>query len=401
MVAVVAEVYDTGISYGIVLMASFILGAILLGILSLKIREFGRKQGIYNLPDFFHKKFDKKNKTLAGILQVLLLFVWVGIQAVAFASLATVLVGISFDVALILVSVVTILYTAVGGLKIDIVSDFIQFWVILCMFIVVMVLGVLEVGSISSLFTQVPQGHFSLLGFGGISWFVGGVLVSGFLYMAGTHHWQRILAAKNKNVARKSFYYSIPFLIIIAVLAIGMGLVSSVMLEGINKDSAIFLLIENLLSPIGVGIALAAILAVIMSSIDSLLIGGSTVIYRSWFKRKFRPKKELFYARLITALFGVIGFAIAFIVPNIITLSLFQAYFALIFVPPIMAGLYSKKTSSNAVFWSLIIPFVVLVVLFPIVGKNTFLINVPLGVLIIVFYDKIKSSTMFHNKNRS
>lgn len=51
-----------------------------------------------------------------------------------------------------------------------------------------------------------------------------------------------------------------------------------------------------------VGIGFASILAVIMSSIDSLLIGGSTIIYREIFKnKKSSSKKNIFYARLITA----------------------------------------------------------------------------------------------------
>jgi len=389
-VAIVAEVYNSGISYGLVLPVGFIIGAILLAIFSGKIREFGEKEGIYTLADFFKKRFDAKNNMLVGILQIFLLFVWVAIQAVAFASLASVLVGFDYNIALILVSLVTIIYTAIGGLKIDIISDFIQFWIIFIMFAIVAVLGIAEIGGIGNLFAQVPQGHLNPFAFGGASWFIGGIILSGFLFVAGTHHWQRILSARSEKIAKKSFYYSIPFLFLISIFALIMGLVASIILIDINKNTAIFALMEELLPPIAFGIALAAILAVIMSSIDSLLIGGSTIVYRGLFrKNEFVSKKELFFARTITVLFGFISFFIAFMVPNIITLSLFQSYFALIFIPPIIAGLYSKKTSSNASFWSLIIPFVFLIVFFSIIGKNIFLITTPMGILIIVFYDKI------------
>jgi len=108
-----------------------------------------------------------------------------------------------------------------------------------------------------------------------------------------------------------------------------------------------------------------------MSSIDSLLIGGSTIVYRELSnKRKFSSKKELFYARLITTLFGILGFLVAFMIPNIVTLTLFVTYLAIIFVPPIFAGLYSKKISANASFYSLLIPFLILVTLFTVIGKT-------------------------------
>ena len=100
-------------------------------------------------------------------------------------------------------------------------------------------------------------------------------------------------------------------------------------------------------------------------------------------------KKEIFYARLITAVFGIGGFLIAFLIPNIITLSLLVTYLALIFVPPIIAGIYSKKTTANASFYSIIIPTILLFVLFPFLKENTFTITSPLGILMIIFYDKV------------
>jgi Na+/pantothenate symporter len=43
-----------------------------------------------------------------------------------------------------------------------------------------------------------------------------------------------------------------------------------------------------------------------MSSIDSLLIGGSTIIYKSIFKKdQIESKKKMFFARLITTIFGI------------------------------------------------------------------------------------------------
>ena len=127
-VAIVAEVYNSGISYGIVLPVSFVVGAVLLAVFYSKIREFGEREGIYTLADFFSKRFDTKNKLVVGIFQIFLLFVWIAIQAVAFASLASVLTGLDYNVALILASLITIMYASVGGLKVDIITDFIQFW---------------------------------------------------------------------------------------------------------------------------------------------------------------------------------------------------------------------------------------------------------------------------------
>jgi len=390
VVAIVSEVYNSGISYGLALPISFVAGMLILGIMAKKIKTIGDEYEAHTIVDFFAKRFDRKNKILTGILQILLLTIWIGVQAIAIASLASVLVGLEYEIALILSAVVVILYTAIGGLKIDIITDFIQFWIILIVFLILAFIGYSEVGGISNLLSNVPQGHLNPFGFGGIGWMIGVIVLSGFIYLGNTTHWQRIFSADNEKTARNSFYLSIPFVILLGFIVLFLGLVSSVLLSGIKQEFAIFLLMDKILPPSLVGIGFASILAVIMSSIDSLLIGGSAIIYRGLFdKNELNSKKKMLYARLITAIFGTIGFLVAFLIPNIITLSLLVTYLALIFVPPIIAGIYSKKTTSNASFYSIIIPTILLLVLFPFLKESTFAITSPLGILMIIFYDKI------------
>lgn len=389
-VAIVSEVYNSGISYGLALPVSFVAGMIILGILSKKIKIMGDKYDAYSIVDFFEKRFNHRNKVLVGLLQLFLLMVWMGIQAVAIGTLANFLIGINYNLAIILALGLTILYTTIGGLKADIISDFIQFWIVLIVFSIMAVLGYIEVGGFSNLISQLPEGHLNPFAFGGISWFIGAITLSGFMYITGTHHWQRILSTKNEKTAQKSFFLSIPFMIILSLIVLFFGLLAAVLLSGINQDAALYLLMYKISPPWLVGVGFAAIIAIITNSIDSLIVGGSAIVYTAIFKKhQFDNKKEVFYAKLITALFGIFGGLVAFLVPNIITLSLFVTYLALILVPAIFAGFYSTKISANAVFYSILVPFILLLISFPFVGKNTFLITTLSAVLIILFYDKI------------
>ncbi len=389
-VAIVSEVYNSGISYGLALPISFVVGMLILGLMAKKIKAIGDEYNAYTIVDFFAVRFGTKNKILTEFLQIFLLVIWIAVQAIAVTSMASILVGIEFEIALFLAAMVTILYTSVGGLKIDIITDFVQFWIIFVIFIIMAFAGYFEVGGISNLITNLPEGHLNPFGFGGIGWMIGAIVLSGFLYLGNTTHWQRIFSAENQKTARNSFLLAIPFVAILGVITLFLGLVASVLLSGIEQDTAMFLLMDKILPPALVGIGFASILAVIMSSIDSLLIGGSTIIYKAMFrKNQFDSRKEIFYARMITALFGLSGFLLAFLIPNIITLSLLVTYLALIFVPPIIAGIYSKKTSADACFFSILIPAILLFVLYPFLKENTFVITSPLGILIIIFYDMV------------
>ena len=388
-VAIVSEVYNTGISYGIALPISFIVGMFILGLAAKKIKTIGDEYGARTIVDFFEKRFDKKNRNLTGILQLFLLTIWIGVQAIAISSLASVLIGIDYNVAIFVAAAITILYTAIGGLKVDIITDFIQFWIIAIVFIVMAIVGYQHVGSFGNLFSQLPVGHLDVFAFGGVSWFVGVLLVSGFLYLGNTIHWQRIFSAENEMTAKKSFFWAIPITAFLGFIVLFLGLISVVLLPQVQKETAIFALMNNILPPWLVGAGFAAILAVIMSSIDSLLVGGSAIIHKALFKdRSIEAKKELFYARVLTGVFGIFGFVLAFLIPNIVTLSLIVTYLALIFVPPIYAALYSKKVSANASFYSILIPSIVLFAMFPFLKENTFVVTVLLGVLIITLYDK-------------
>jgi Na+(H+)/acetate symporter ActP len=132
----------------------------------------------------------------------------------------------------------------------------------------------------------------------------------------------------------------------------------------------------------------------VMSSVDSLLVAGSTIIYRWFIKQKnISEKKWMLRARLLTAWFGVLCMILSIVAPSLIFIWLFVMYLALIFVPAILAGMFSSKISSNASFYSLLIPSVILIAGYIPIWKNIFILTTVLAIVIVLFYDKI-----FRNK---
>ncbi|MFB6197883.1 MAG: hypothetical protein ABEI52_06400, partial [Halobacteriaceae archaeon] len=93
--------------------------------------------------------------------------------------------------------------------------------------------------------------------------------VSGFIFVGNTSHWQRILSAESPLTARNSHYYLIPILAVYSVLMLNVGLYGVATVETGTAETVLFTLIRDVLPPVVVGVEFAAILAVIMSSIDS------------------------------------------------------------------------------------------------------------------------------------
>ncbi|MFB6197884.1 MAG: hypothetical protein ABEI52_06405, partial [Halobacteriaceae archaeon] len=157
-VAIVAEVYRTGISFGLAMPVSFMVGAFVLGTLAKRINEVGREYGASNLADFFGIRFDAKNELLVGLVQVVLAMVWIAIQAIAFSSLVTAVTNVRFLTGVAVASIITIMYTAMGGLKIDLVSDAFQFWIICGVFTTLTGLARSNHGW-TGVVTKLPPGH--------------------------------------------------------------------------------------------------------------------------------------------------------------------------------------------------------------------------------------------------
>lgn len=390
-VAMMSELYNTGISYGIALPSAMIFAAVLLGVVGKNIRIIGQKFKTYTLVDFFEKRFDNKNKNLMFVLQIIMLVLWLSTHAVALATLVSAITQINYIYVLLISASITVAYTAIGGLKIDFITDFIQFWIILVVFIITAILSYIKVGGITNMITLIPKSHLNIFEFGGVTWFVGAILFGGLFTLGNTERWQALMASKNPEVARKSYYLAIPILVIFCAIILFLGLTSKALLIGINPDYAIFELMKLILPDFLVGLGFASILAIIMSSQDSLLVGGSTIIYRQF----FLDTNSMSHARIITSIFGLFGFAIAFFIPKLVALSLLTTYIAVIIAIAVLFALYRPTLSSNVVFYGLIISIILLVISYPIIGPNSFIFPVISSLLIYSFGDNFINHSKF------
>jgi Na+/proline symporter len=385
-ISVVSEVYNSGISYGLALILAFIVGIFVLGLVASRMKKLGDKYSAYSIADIFYKRFDKKNKYLVSILQLFVLIGWIATNIAGISALSSIVLGVNYGLAIMIAVVITVLYSVIGGLKVDIITDFIQFWIILIPFTIMAFIGYSKVGSFSNLISQLPAGHLDPFAFGGFAWSLGIIVLSGFIYLGTAYHWQRTFSAKDEKTARNSCFISIPILFILGIMIIFFGLLSAVLLKNIPQDQAIFGLMSYLLPGSLAGLGFAAI----MSSIDSSLVAGATIVYQTIHKNKpVSEKKKMLSVRVITAVFGVLAGLLVFVIPSIVSLSLLVSFMTLIFVPAIFAALYSDKISSNASFYSILVGFVLLIALFPFLGKNSFAIPILCSILIILFYDKV------------
>ncbi|RIL09150.1 MAG: hypothetical protein DCC75_07225 [Proteobacteria bacterium] len=379
IIGVCSAAYTSGISYGISVIFVNIGWFLLFSFLCFRIKEFGDKSGSYTLGDFIGHSFGPRVRLLFAVSSLVVMVIWTAVQLLAVGNLCALLFGWSLTSGLVAALVITLVYSAAGGLRSDIITDFIQFWVMLAAFVLIIPFATKGGAALHSL-SELPDSFFDPMAFGGAVFFFGS-LVLGMLYpLSNTVEWQRVYAAGSPSVARRAYLWSVPFIFFFVGIAIIVGLFAARHFPGLPPDQSFIYVMQNAL-PAGVrGLAIASIVALVCSSVDSLLVSAAAVMARDLLpiatQRPLNSWIEMRKLRLLSVLFGAVCLLVAIAAPSIVELSIFGAFLYLCFSATVLAALFGWKVSPRAVQASIYLGISGLAVSWVLIGKNSFVVVV-------------------------
>lgn len=316
-------------------MANFeILASLILILFGWVFVPFYLRSSIYTMPEYLEKRYSRACRDYLSIISVLA-YVITKISLIIFAgALVFEVLGIPFWTGAIITVVATGFYTVLGGLKAVIYTDMVQAFILILGTVVISIFGLYQLGGWEGMVETISQASLE----GGkpevnrffnlwrpmedtdYPW-------TGMLFGApilGVWYWctdqfivQRALSAKDLNNARKGalfagylkllpvFLFFIPGVIAYALLQKG---VISFSLD--NADQALPTLITQVL-PNGLkGLAIAGLLAALMSSLSSAFNSSSTLLTIDFYQ-KFRPdateKQLVRFGRLTTVVLVVLS----------------------------------------------------------------------------------------------
>ncbi|MEG1723983.1 MAG: sodium:solute symporter [Anaerovoracaceae bacterium] len=292
LVGLAASGYNEGLVWGnFEWMASISL--IMLGVI---FAPFYFRTKISTLPEFMEKRYGRESRTFLAFISIMAaLFVHIGMSLYAGAVVFENFFGINIYLSIIVISLITGIYTIFGGLKAVVVTETIQTVILLLGTIVLTgaVVIALKDSGINSWFElkeaakpgQLSMIHtkesLSLLGKNGfdsgLTWYACllGYPILGLWYWCSDQTIvQRVLGAKSEDSAQKGAIFA-GFLKLLPVFLLvfpGVGAYILYKTEiGSNANLAYPVLINNLL-PIGIkGVLAAALLAALMSTIAAAL----------------------------------------------------------------------------------------------------------------------------------
>jgi len=295
-------------------MANFeIIAALVLILLGWVFVPFYLRTGVYTMPEFLEKRYSKACRNYLSVISILA-YVITKISLIIFAgALVFETIGISFWTGAIITVVATGFYTVLGGLKAVIYTDMVQAFILLLGTIAVTLFGLHAIGgwdemiqiiTIASQDSQNPPvGDFFNLWrpstdteYPWTGMLFGAPILGVWYWCTDQYIVQRTLSAKDVNNARKGalfagylkllpvFIFFIPGVIAYALLQKG-----DISFSIENADQALPAMINSFL-PTGLkGLAIAGLLAALMSSLSSAFNSSSTLLTIDFYQ-KYRPK---------------------------------------------------------------------------------------------------------------
>lgn len=284
------------------------------------------KAGVYTIPEYLGRRYNDGVRTTASLTWIAFFAFDLGIMFWATAVLLNTLLGWPIWLSIILTAVVVGLYTFFGGLAAVVMTDVVQMIIMFVGGATVVFLGLHHVGGWDGLVEKVTatgpayENHFELIlpadtntPFPWTGILFGLTFVMANAYMIGNQKIvQRCLAAKNEWHAKASMIWAAFLKMFIPVLVLIPGLIAIVVRSDLeNGDEAMPMLIHMLLPPGLRGLLLAAFLAGLMSSIDSMLNSTATLwtkdIYEKFIRTGASDRHYLAVGRLATVVLLLLG----------------------------------------------------------------------------------------------
>jgi sodium/proline symporter len=345
-------------------------GVINLSVIGRRMRKFSKMLGSLTSIEYLEHRYPHPaTRLIAGGLSVFLLFFYVLAQFIAGGKGMALVTGLPYGVALAIAVAIIMLYTFLGGYFAVAYTDFFQSIVMLVGMIWITIATFNAVGGFADANRQLAALDPTWLSIWGKDlaykgqWgeVAGAVLIFSIGYMGWPHVVTRHMAMSSPRTARMAALYSTIWNLFFVTAPYLLGIMAILILPNLaDPEMAIFTLAADLLPPAITGIIMAAIMAAIMSTADSILLQVGTIASRDIFQRFIKPKagdhEMVWVSRILILAFGIIGLIVAiFQPPGVFAVVVFTtSVLGSAFLPGYVCAVWWKKANTPGFLSSMI-----------------------------------------------
>lgn len=272
--------------------------------------------GYLTLGDVYRRSFGRGAERLVVCVLLPSGLVWGASQVRALGQILAHMTGMSVEGAILLAALGCVLYTGVGGLFGDVLTDFFQ-GLILAFGLGAVFYGVMSEWPSSEALAEVlteerltlfPRGEPVSIQLDRFALPIFGSLVTQEVVA-------RLLASDSVATAKRGAYVAALLYVLVATVPVILGLIGPALVPGLKEPERLLsMLAERSLAPVVYAIFNAALLAAILSTVDSILLSASALTLKNLFGSALEgmsDRSQVRWSRISVALAGLVCFVVA------------------------------------------------------------------------------------------
>ena len=332
-----------------------------------KLHDLSRKHSFITLGDFIYHRFQSIHLTIIiSIISIIALgnYILTNLKAIGFIIEGATAGQVSFVNAIIMLSLIMVIYETLGGMRSVAWTDMLQGILLLFGVIVIFYIIYKQYGGLNAISSQLQINRpdfWTPPDWSAKRLWLSTILVVSIGVSVYPHAIQRIYSAKDSSTLRKSLQLMVFMPFVTTLFMVIVGIVGASQIEGLdrnNSEQISILLLVDLAEQIPniswlIVMFLAAAIAAIMSTVDSALLAISSTVTQDLF-RKIKPdssqKELLLFGKSISWVIMLVAVIMAINLPQTIW-QLFQIKLELLcqIAPAIFLGVHIKSISSKSI----------------------------------------------------
>jgi Na+/proline symporter len=331
------------------------------------------KMAMLTLPDFYYRRFGNGAEGISSILMTISFIVLVAGNFAASGFILSTVLQIDFLWAMLITSIIVLVYTFAGGLFSSAYTDIFQIYLAIGAFWAAFIFFAVGAAGIDfgTILGSAPPGYLDLSGLTDmgngalVNW--ASILALGLGDIVALDFMERVFAAKDPKTASRGALWGAGLTLATVIPTSMMGIVALYLIPNLEDPFTAYptLAINHVPYPIGAAL-LMGVLGASMSTANGGLLAISSVISRNIIQRDIlrrmlkKPGMEDRKLLMTTRVFTIPMMAAAFILgylipqPGIYLILAFDIVFAGAFAP-LTLGLFWRKANMPAAITSLIV----------------------------------------------
>lgn len=340
------------------------------------------KMSMLTLPDFYYRRYGNASEGISGIIMMISFIVLVAGNFAASGFILSTVLGIDFFWAMLIASLIVLIYTYAGGLFSSAYTDIFQIYLAIGAFWAAFIFFAAGFSGVDfgTILGSAPPGYLDLSGLTDmangalINW--AGIMALALGDIVALDFMERVFSAKDGKTAQRGALMGGGLTILTIVPTSMMGIVALYFLPNLADPFTAYpeLALNHVPFPIGVAL-LMGVLGASMSTANGGLLAISSVmsrniiqrdILRRWLKRPgLDDRRLLLTTRTFTIPMMVAAFILGYLIPQpgVYLILAFDIVFAGAWAP-LTLGLFWRKSNMPAALTSLIVGSTLRLILF-------------------------------------